>query len=193
MRRKGTLGTREMVILALIDEGPTHGYAIAGLLATDGDLGRIWSLGRPLTYRTIDRLREDKLIADAGLEVGQSAPDRKLLQTTAAGRETVARWLVTPEPRIREFRPALLYKLELLRRRGLDRRPLLHAQRELVVERSTAKALGGSAPTDGVEELLREWRISQHAIAVSFLDRLLAAASEDAPAAPPGPPSHAAG
>ncbi len=125
MRRKGNLGTREMAVLALVDEGPTHGYAIAGLLAEDGDLGRIWSLGRPLTYRTIDRLRDDKLIADGGVEVGQSAPDRKLLQTTAAGREAVARWLATPEPRIREFRPALLYKLELLRRRGADRRPLL--------------------------------------------------------------------
>lgn len=193
MRRKGNLGTREMAVLALVDEGPTHGYAIAGLLAEDGDLGRIWSLGRPLTYRTIDRLRDDKLIADGGLEVGQAAPDRKLLQTTAAGREAVARWLATPEPRIREFRPALLYKLELLRRRGQDRRPLLRAQRELVAERSTARPLEGSPSIDGGEELLHEWRVSQHVIAVTFLDRLLEAASEDPPATAPGPSGHPAG
>lgn len=182
MRRKGTLGTREMAVLALVDEGPTHGYAIAGLLAEDGDLGRIWSLGRPLTYRTIDRLRDDKLIADGGVEVGQSAPDRKLLQTTAAGRDAVARWLATPEPRIREFRPALLYKLELLRRRGADRRPLLRAQRELVVARTTTRSADGPSPIAGVEELLREWKVSQHETAVAFLDRLLEAAADDPPA-----------
>lgn len=181
MRRKAELGTREMTVLALVDEGPTHGYAIAGLLAEDGDLGRIWSLGRPLTYRTIDRLRDDKLIADGGVEVGQSAPDRKLLQTTAAGRDAVARWLATPEPRIREFRPALLYKLELLRRRGADRRPLLRAQRELVAGRATATPPDAPASVDGVDGLLREWRASQHVIAVAFLDRLLEAAAADPP------------
>ncbi len=179
MRRKGDLGARELAVLTLVDEQPTHGYAVAALFAADGDLGRIWSLRRPLAYRIIERLRDEGLVADDGVSTGHAAPDRKLLRSTPAGREQVDAWLAAPEARIREFRPSLLYKLELLRRRGVDRRPLLEAQRRLVAARPTATPLIGRPAIESVDSLLHEWRVSQHVIAVAFLDRLLEGVAGD--------------
>ena len=55
------LSLAEHVCLALIVEGVTHGWAVGTLLAPDGQLGRIWSLTRPLTYRAIDGLVDKRL------------------------------------------------------------------------------------------------------------------------------------
>ena len=48
------------VCLCLIDEAdddhPIHGWHLVRLLAPGGDIGRIWSLSRALTYRSVDRL-----------------------------------------------------------------------------------------------------------------------------------------
>src|SRR5262245_664658 len=45
------LSLAEHVCLTLIDQDVTHGWALGTLLASDGDVGRIWTLSRPLTYR----------------------------------------------------------------------------------------------------------------------------------------------
>ena len=42
--------------LTLVAEGVEHGWAIGSLLAADGELGRIWTLSRSLTYRAIDAI-----------------------------------------------------------------------------------------------------------------------------------------
>jgi hypothetical protein len=46
----------ELVCLTLIIQGVAHGWALGTMLAPDGELGRIWTLSRPLTYRAIDGL-----------------------------------------------------------------------------------------------------------------------------------------
>jgi hypothetical protein len=38
-QRKGRLSLADWLVLCLVSEGPTHGFAIAGLLAQDGGLG----------------------------------------------------------------------------------------------------------------------------------------------------------
>ena len=38
----------------ILYQGPTHGFAVAARLKPDGDIGRVWSLSRPLTYRSLD-------------------------------------------------------------------------------------------------------------------------------------------
>jgi molybdopterin-binding protein len=50
------LSLAEHVCLALIVEGVSHGWALGTLLGPAGELGRIWRLSRPLTYRAIDQL-----------------------------------------------------------------------------------------------------------------------------------------
>ena len=50
------LSTGEWAVLGVIAEGPTHGFALAQLLAPNGPLGRIWSLPRPIVYQAIKKL-----------------------------------------------------------------------------------------------------------------------------------------
>ena len=42
----------EWACLGVLYQGPMHGFAIASRLKPDGDIGRVWSLSRPLTYRS---------------------------------------------------------------------------------------------------------------------------------------------
>jgi molybdopterin-binding protein len=121
------LGLAEQACLALVTGGASHGWAIGGLLAPDGDLGRIWSLSRPLTYRAIDRLVEKGMITRTGTAAGRGR-DRRTVAATAAGRRVNRRWLDEPVEHLRDVRTELLLKLELRDRAGLPRAPLLEAQ-----------------------------------------------------------------
>ena len=55
------------------------------MLAPDGELGRIWTLSRPLTYRAIDGLVDKGLVTRRGQSSGQGR-ERVVLGATAAGR-----------------------------------------------------------------------------------------------------------
>lgn len=130
-RRPGELGLAEQACLALVVEGITHGWAIGGLLAPDGDLGRIWSVSRPLTYRAIDQLAEKDLVTRTGTAPGRGR-DRRTIAATATGRSVSRRWLDQPVHHIRDLRTELLVKLELRRRSGRPLEPLLVAQVEAI-------------------------------------------------------------
>src|SRR4029077_20078928 len=71
----------EQVCLVLITQGSTHGWAIGTLLAPDGDVGRIWTLSRPLTYRAIDGLVDKRLVSRRGHVSGRAA-ERVVLAAT---------------------------------------------------------------------------------------------------------------
>jgi PadR family transcriptional regulator AphA len=47
------LSLAEWTVLALISEAPRHGFAIFQLTAPDGELGRIWSITKPVIYRAV--------------------------------------------------------------------------------------------------------------------------------------------
>lgn len=121
------LGLAEHACLALVADGASHGWAIGGLLAPEGELGRIWSLSRPLTYRAIDHLAEKGMITRTGTTTGRGR-DRRTIAVTAAGRRANRRWLDEPVEHLRDVRTELLLKLELRDRAGLARAPLLDAQ-----------------------------------------------------------------
>jgi len=42
------LSLPEWTVLAVVNERPTHGFAIAQLTAPQGELGRIWHIPRPV-------------------------------------------------------------------------------------------------------------------------------------------------
>jgi hypothetical protein len=46
----------EWLVLCLASERPTHCFAIAGLLAEDGSLGRVWHVHKAVVYRAAQRL-----------------------------------------------------------------------------------------------------------------------------------------
>lgn len=157
----------EHACLAAVRDGARHGWAIGSLLAPDGDLGRIWSLSRPLTYRAIDSLVERRLLARRGTQSGRGR-DRTLLASTAAGSRAVDRWLETPVEHLRDVRTELLLKLAFLQRAGRDVRPLLAAQRELFA--AAIEALTTAAPTDDLVDL---WRRESARAVRRFLDDAL--------------------
>lgn len=160
------LSLADQVCLAVIGEGRTHGWAIVKLLAPDGPLGRIWSLSRPLTYRSIDRLVELGLVerADAGR--------RAELRLTPTGRRTRRRWMDEPVEHLRDLRTTFLVKLELRRRSGLDSAELVDRQRRrlgpAIEALSTVDIDARDDPVDPVDV----WRQESAAAARRFLERI---------------------
>ena len=168
----------EPVCLALVAEGPTHGWALARLLAPEGEIGRIWSLSRPLTYRALDQLAVAGLVARRGSEPGRGR-ERTIVGATPKGRRRSRVWLDEPVTHLRDVRTELLVKLELRRRAGLPLAPLLEAQQEVfspLVERLGSSATGGAADDAdaGGSDLVALWRRES----AGTVERFLAAALE---------------
>ena len=151
------------VCVALVAEGPTHGWAVAALLAPGGPVGRIWSLSRPLTYRTLDLATTAGLVERIGTEPG-GGRSRTLLSVTAAGRRRTDEWLAATIALPRDVRTELLVKFILRERAGLDNAPLARDQRALF-----APMLAASENTD-TDDMVDRWR-REHLIAI---DRFLA-------------------
>ena len=79
-----TLSLAEWMVLAVFEEAPAHGFAVAALTAPDGALGRVWHVPRPVVYRAIARLEALGLLEPLGEEHGRG-PRRQVHRVTAAG------------------------------------------------------------------------------------------------------------
>lgn len=106
------LSLADHVCLVLIVNGAEHGWAVVQQLQPATPLGRIWSLSRALTYRSIENLVELKYVRRRGPSAGKGA-DRRLVNATTLGRGIAAKWLTTPVDHLRDVRTELLLKLEL--------------------------------------------------------------------------------
>jgi molybdopterin-binding protein len=157
----------EWVCLTLITQKVSHGWALGTMLAPDGELGRIWTLSRPLTYRAVDGLVDKDLITRTGQAAGRGR-DRVILAPTPAGRRLARRWLDTPVEHLRDVRTELLVKLFLRERAGLDNQNLLTAQQELFAP--TIDALTSTHPGD---DLVDVWRRESARAVRRFLDQAL--------------------
>jgi molybdopterin-binding protein len=171
------LSLAEHVCLAVVVEAGMHGWAIGTLLAPDGEIGRVWSLSRPLTYRAIDGLVDEGLVVRRARTTGHGR-DRAVLAATAAGRRAVSTWLDTPVRHLRDVRTELLVKVTLRSRAGIDNAPLLAAQRTAFDATIEALTLGSA------DDLVAMWR-REHARAVRrFLDEALRPTRGAGPTAP---------
>lgn len=128
------LSLTEWVTLALLSEGPNHGFALAKELAPGTDLGRVLTVRKPLVYRALDRCRQRALVMPYQTEPGDAGPTRTVHQITGTGASLVDRWLEQPVRHIRDVRVEFLLKLRLLERR--DRSPtfLIGAQRQALAQ-----------------------------------------------------------
>ena len=170
-RRPDQLTTGEWAVLALVEEGPTHGFAVARAIEPDGEVGRVWSMRRPLVYRTLDVLEDRKLTQTAGTEASTAGPQRTLIEVTAEGREKVRTWLIEPVEHVRDARSELMLKLLFLDRRGMAPDALLGAQRERFREQER-QLRGMLDASDGFARTLALWRVENTAAAVRFVDAL---------------------
>lgn len=119
----------DVVVLAVLDEGPAHGFALSRQFDAGSDLGRIVTLARPQVYRSLDRLAIAGLIEAITVEPGDGAPQRTVFASTEGGAAAVAAWLAEPVAHVRDLRVPFLAKLRLLERRGASPTELLTAQR----------------------------------------------------------------
>ncbi len=159
----------EWACLGALVDSPAHGFAVARRLTPDGDLGRVWTLSRPLTYRACNTLLERELIVEKGDEPGEPGPNRTILGPTRKGRAALRRWLGEPVTHLRDVRSELLLKLVLCDLVGVEREPLLHAQRALA--EPLAEQLAAAATEDDTDPVAL-WRIEASMAVVRFLDRM---------------------
>jgi DNA-binding PadR family transcriptional regulator len=173
MARLGTddLLLGEWACLAILVRGRAHGYDVSLQLAKDSSIGRVWTLSRPLTYRSLDQLTQRGLIAPIREERGLAGGNRTILAPTSKGRARLRRWLRQPVEHLRDVRSELLVKLLLCDLVGADTRPLLEAQRDRFAPMAAALA---APPTQAVVDPVTAWRDESSRAVLRFLDRMLA-------------------
>src|SRR5689334_24271849 len=79
----------DLVILSLLAEGPMHGYEVNATLEERNI--RDWApVSRPQIYYSLDKLTELGLLRVTSSHSPSAGPERRVLQTTALGREQLA-------------------------------------------------------------------------------------------------------
>ena len=160
----------EWACLGLLYSGPSHGFAIAARLKPGSDIGRIWSLTRPLTYRALEQLQIHGYVEESGEEAGLAGGNRTLLTMTKPGRAIFRAWINTPVVHLRDMRSELLLKLVLADECGIDISAMLKTQRKNIkmLLRNIENSLDGNDTNDTVHK----WRREIAEATLRFIDSL---------------------
>lgn len=164
------LSLTEWVVLALVAESPTHGFAVAKELQAESDLGRIMTVHRPLVYRALDRLEATGLVEATATEPGDAGPKRTVFRATRRGRSQLKRWFTSPVEHVRELRIEFLIKLRLTERSSQDPAALVAAQRTALAP--TLQSLAAGKESAAGADVVDRWRQHNAAAAHAFLTSL---------------------
>ena len=178
VRTKTDQSLGEWACLGLVALHPVHGFAVAARLAPSGDLGRVWSMTRPNTYRCLDELLANELIVAKSEERGVAGGSRTILAATPKGRRALRRWTTTPVTHLREVRAELLVKLTLAEWHGIDVTELLTKQRQAFAPH--VAALSAAADADQ-RDLVARWRLESSRAVLRFLEAAIASKGEKWP------------
>jgi PadR family transcriptional regulator AphA len=160
----------EWACLGIIYPAPTHGFAVAARLKPTGDVGRVWSLSRPLTYRSLDQLTARGFIHAIGEEPGIAGGNRTILAASRRGRAQLRKWLHTPVVHLRDMRSELLLKLIIAELCGVDTTAMLAAQHDHIEK--MAATLASRVDASESIDVVALWRSESSQAALRFLDRL---------------------
>src|SRR5579862_1224762 len=140
------LTTPDLVLLSLLAERPMHGYAANAELQRREV--RDWAgISRPQVYYSVDKLLRLGLVRAVGSDEPQLGPDRRVVATTARGREALASALERDDWAEQRERPPFLTWMALswLARPGIVKRQLQRRRKyldqQLSRERSTHRAV----------------------------------------------------
>jgi DNA-binding PadR family transcriptional regulator len=167
VERRSALSLNEWAVLGVLVDQARHGYDIAAELQAGTPIGDIWRLSRQLVYRALERLEALGLVEPRRTERGTAGPPRTVYGPTPRGRTTLRAWLVTPVEHLRDVRNALLLKLVIAERLGLDPDELIQAQRTAFAELLNQRAIP-PPKTD----IVATWRHHSAAAVAAFLDAL---------------------
>lgn len=159
----------EWACLGILYPKPTHGFAIAARLKPTGDVGRVWSLSRALTYRAVDQLTAQGYIHAVGVERGIAGGNRTVLAATRSGRAQLRKWIATPVSHLRDLRSELLLKLVIADICDIDISVMLRQQRAHIAGLSESLTAQIHSRPDDIVAL---WRAESSQAALRFLDRL---------------------
>lgn len=107
--RKDGFMPLQHAVLALLGDGPAHGYQIRA--AFEEAVGPQWGgLNIGHVYQILDRLARDGLVTST-LVPQSSRPDRKVHQLTDTGRAELESWLAEPAEHTGGYRDDLVLKL----------------------------------------------------------------------------------
>ncbi len=162
----------EWVCLGALGSGRLHGFAVAKRLAPDGDIGRVWSLSRPLSYRALTTLTDLDLIKPVAEEPGVAGPNRTLLALTPKGRTALRRWLGEPVNNLRDVRGELLAKIVITDLMGLDRSALISRQLAVFSAQSALRSAALATNEQGPDDPVALWRVQFADAAIRFLSSL---------------------
>lgn len=166
------LSTTDWAVLAALLEQRSHGFRIAALFASSGELGDIWRIQRTQVYRALEHLQAEGLVEAVRQEEGEAGPPRTLFAATATGRASALKWLRTPVTRLRYGRSDLRLKIAFLMRLGHNPKPLLLAQQKVygqILHELTAQHLGA----EGVQAVSLLWRLEMAKASLRFIEQLL--------------------
>jgi DNA-binding PadR family transcriptional regulator len=164
------LSLTDWAVLGIVAEGPTHGFAIARELSASGTVGQVWTVARPLVYRSLTTLTERGLVEEQGATQSGRGPTRTMVRVTRRGRAALVRWLDTPVEHVREVRTALLLKLALNERSGRTSSELVARQQALLAP--VFDSLGRRPRGEGFDLVLAQWRRESARAVQRFLSSL---------------------
>lgn len=161
------LSLADWVVLGIVGEGPTHGWPIVRELRGDGGIGQIWTVARPVVYRSIATLTARRYLEAVGEVPGLRGPQRTIVRVTARGRRELRDWLARPVTHVRDVRTELLVKLALLSRAGQSTSELV--DRQLEAFEPVIRAMSEPVEDDGFARIVGRWRREQTAAVERFL------------------------
>lgn len=162
----------EWACLGILYPAPSHGFAIAARLKPTGDVGRVWSLSRALTYRALDQLASRGYIHAVGEEPGIAGGNRTILAATRSGKAQLRKWLNTPVAHLRDLRSELLLKLIIADICGIGVGPMLDRQHAHIEQ--LAESIAGQVDDEVPVDVVDLWRNESSQAALRFLTRLQA-------------------
>ena len=97
----------DLVVLSLLAERPMHGYEVVSELDRR-QIGDWANVSRPQVYYSLDKLQRLGLLRPAADTEPASGPERRVVTTTASGRERLADALARDDWTTQRDRPAFL-------------------------------------------------------------------------------------
>ncbi|HET9971915.1 MAG TPA: helix-turn-helix transcriptional regulator, partial [Streptosporangiaceae bacterium] len=88
-RHEPGLSLAEWLVLCLVSQETTHGFALAALLAPDGMVGMAWHVQKGEVYRVVQRLERLGLITAEDRQYSRMGPPKARLSATLEGHHAV--------------------------------------------------------------------------------------------------------
>ena len=160
------------IVLALLNEKPQHGFAIAKELVADESLQAVLTVRRPLVYRSINSLEAAGLIRPTKTEAGQQGSERTVYSPTSQGVSVSKSWLGSIVEHPRDARIELLAKFMLRDRAKLSNVGLAKRQRKLFAQFAYEfKQKEREAATNS--KLVLRWRYESIHAMIRLLDSVI--------------------